>query len=83
MKKYLVDVYLPTVGKHMNVFLPDSKEIGEVIGLLSRAAESLSVGSYKGTNDTMLLNALNGVPYELSDTVEEAGIRNASQLILI
>lgn len=83
MKKYLVDVYLPTAGKHMNVFLPSTKDIGEVIGLLARAAESLSGGSYKGTADAMLLNAVSGIPYELTVTVEEAGIRNASQLILI
>ena len=83
MKKYLVDIYLPTIGKHLNVFLPSSKEIGEIIGLLARAAENLSGGSYRGTPNTMLLNALDGVPYDLFITVEEAGIRNASQLILI
>lgn len=83
MKKYLVDVYLPAAGKHMNVFLPNTKEIGEVIGLLVRVADSLSGGSYKGTPDSMLLDAGSGEPYDLSLTVEDAGIRNSSQLMLI
>lgn len=82
MKKYLVNIYLPAVGKHMDVFLPAGKRIGEVIRLLVTVAESLT-GGYKGTMDAMLLNAENGIPYSLSDTVEEAGIRNASRLILI
>ena len=83
MKKYLVDIYLPAARKHLNVFLPNSKEIGEVIQLLIRVSEPLSGGSYKGSTDTMLLNATTGNPYDLNLTVEDAGIRNASQLILI
>lgn len=83
MKKYLVDVYLPAASKHLDVFLPDSKQIGEVTRLLVNLADSLSNGVYKGTADSMLLSADTGLPYTLTDTVEEAGIRNASRLILI
>lgn len=83
MKKYLVDVYLPAAGKHLDVFLPAGKQIGETIRLLVAVAESLSGGSYKGTPDAMLLRADSGEPYPLKITVEEAGIRNSSHLILI
>ena len=83
MNKYLVDVYLPAAGKHLDVFLPENKQIGEVIRLLVSVAESLSGGSYKGIGDAMLLSAQTGKPYILTQTVEEAGIRNASRLILI
>lgn len=83
MKKYLVDVYLPAAGQHLDVFLPYSKTIGEVIRLLVNVADSLSNGVYKGTSDSMLLSADTGLPYTLTDTVEEAGIRNAARLILI
>ena len=83
MKKYLVSVYLPAAGKHLDVFLPAGKRITEVIRLLVSAAESLTGGSYRGTMNAMLLDAQSGVPYPLMLTVEEAGIRNASELILI
>lgn len=83
MKKYLVDVFLPASGRHCDVYLPAEKRIYEVIILLERLAESLSGGSYKGTRDAMLLNADNGMPFDLNSTVYDAGIRNASQLILI
>ena len=83
MKKYLTDVYLPAAGKHLDVLLPSNKQIGEVIRLLVSLAEPLSGGSYQGTADAMLLSADSGVPFELTVTVEEAGIRNASRLILI
>lgn len=83
MKKYLVDLYLPAAGKHLDVFLPAEKYIGEAIPLLVSAAEALTGGSYKGTADAMLLNAVSGMPYEKDQTVEDAFIRNASRLILI
>ncbi len=83
MKKYLVDIYLPAASMHVDVFLPSNKQIGEIIRLLVTAVQPLAGGSYMGTADTMLLNAASGLPYELTATVEEAGIRNASHLILI
>ena len=82
MKKYLVDLYLPSAGKHFDVYLPTGKQIGEVIQLLVSIAESLYGGSYKGTNDALLLNAYNGEPYNQNDSVYDAGIRNSSKLIL-
>lgn len=83
MEKYLVDVYLPASGEHYDAYLPAGKQIGETIQLLSGMLESLSGGSYKGTMDTVLLNANSGEPLKKNDTVYDAGIRNASKLILI
>ena len=83
MKKYLVDVYLSAVGKHLDVYLPTGKRIGEATQLLVSIAESLSGGSYKGTANSVLLNANGGDPLNINDTVYDAGIRNSSKLILI
>ena len=83
MKKYLVDVYLPATGQHMDVYLPTGKQIGEATQLLVNIAESISGGSYKGTKDAILLNANNGLPLDRNSTVYDAGIRNSSKLILI
>ncbi|MDR1210349.1 MAG: hypothetical protein LBK41_08590 [Clostridiales bacterium] len=83
MKKYLVDVHLPAAGKHYDAYLPSGKQIGEATRLLVSIAESLSGGSYKGTADSVLLDADSGEPYERGITVRDAGIRNASKLILI
>lgn len=83
MIKYLVDIHIPAAGRHLDAFLPANKQIGEVIVLLKEASEPLVGGSYRGTADAMLLNADTGLPYGQTLTVEEAGIRNASRLILI
>jgi len=83
MKKYLVDIYVPAIGKHYDAYLPANKQIGEVTLLLIDIAESLSEGSYKGTKGTVLLNANNGEPLNQNNTVYDSGIRNSSELILI
>jgi hypothetical protein len=83
MKKYLVDVYLPATGKHYDVYLPAGKQIGEATQLLVSIIESLSSGSYIGTADAVLIDALSGEPLDRSSTVYDAGIRNSSKLILI
>jgi hypothetical protein len=83
MKKYLVDVYLPASGQHYDVYLPTGKQIGEATQLLASLAESLSGGSFQGTADTVLLNAISGEPLNRHATVYDVGIRNSSRLILI
>lgn len=83
MDKYLVDVYLPSLRKHFDVFLPANKLIGEVISLLIDILEPLSTKSFEGTADTVLINAVNGEIYNFNTTVFDAGIRNSAKLILI
>ena len=83
MKKYLVDIYLPAIGKHYDAYLPAGKSIGETTALLVKIAKSLSDGDYKGTSNSVLLNALGGEVYDHILTVFDAGIRNSSKLILI
>lgn len=83
MKKYLVDVFLPTLGRHYDVYLPANKTVYEAVLLLSQIAESLSEGNFKGSATTMLLDAKSGEPYSMADTIYKVGIRSASRLILI
>ena len=83
MTKYLVDIYLPALSEHYDAYLPAGKLIGEATSLLVSIVESLSDGNYKGTADAVLINAVNGEIYNRNITVYDAGIRNASKLILI
>lgn len=83
MKKYFVDVYLPSVGEHFGVKLPAGKTVGEATSLLIEIVESLTRGAYKGMDHPVLLNADNGEPIGQNLTIYDAGIRNASRLLLI
>ena len=83
MRKYLVDVYLPSVGKHYDVYLPAGKLVSESTSLLVEIAQSLTGASYKGTENSVLLDAVSGQPIRHDITVYDAGIRNSSKLILV
>ncbi|MDR1703302.1 MAG: hypothetical protein LBS19_01270 [Clostridiales bacterium] len=83
MTKYLVDVYIPASGRHIDAFIPAGKLISDTTALLVRLAESICGGSFKGTPDTMLLDAASGRPFDRNINVFDAGIRNSSKLLLI
>ena len=40
MRKFLVDVYLPALGKHYDVYLPAGKKIGEATQLIVKIAKN-------------------------------------------
>ncbi len=83
MKKYLVDIYLPTIGTHYDVYLPANKTMAEAINLVVQLLERLSEGSYQAgaTPALMALETGEGFPQHLS--VHDAGIRNATKLVLV
>ncbi len=83
MTIYLVDVYLPASGDHFDTYLPAGELVGEATLLLTKIIEPLAKGKFKGHSDSVLLNADNGDVYDRNITVYDAGIRNASKLILI
>ncbi len=83
MKKYLVDVFVPSIENHYNAYLPSTRKVREVTQLLVKLAGSLTDGGYQATEKTMLLWADSGSRLDPELTVEEAGIRNSSHLILV
>lgn len=83
MNKYLVDIYLPACGKRYDVYLPAGIKVGEATNLLINMMESLSKNNFKGTKNTVLINADNGNLFDCNVTVHDAGVRNSSRLILI
>ena len=83
MKKFIVNIQLPTSGNNYDVYLPAGKRISEIVGLLVDMAGSLTNGAFKGTDISVLLNADSGEPLARDVTVYDAGIRNSSRLILI
>ena len=83
MKKYLVDVFVPSIDSHYNAYLPSSRKVREVTQLLVQLAGSLTDGGFQAAENNMLLWAGSGTRLDPDLTVEEAEIRNSSHLILV
>lgn len=81
--KVLVELYVPTIEKSYEVFLPIGKRIGEIVLLISKALEDIGGGYYIVTNQERLYSRITGKAYEENGVLKNTDIRNGSQLVLM
>ena len=53
MDKVLIDLYVPSLNEHYDVYLPISRKIYEVEKLLSKMIEELSYERYKNSESVL------------------------------
>ena len=83
MKKVLVEVFVPTLEKSFDVFIPVGSPMYEVSELMKKAISDLSDGRFIANSDTTLCYKENGLILNINITVYELGIHNGSKLMLI
>ena len=83
MKRFLVEIYLPVSDFCYDVSIPSNSKIHEVIDLLGKPLSDLSGGMYIATADSVICTRENGEALDINLSVEEAGIKNGSKLMLI
>lgn len=81
--KVLVEVFVPTLGKKMDVFIPLRSPMYEVLELLKKAAADLSNGQFLPNAETAICRREDGNILNINLSVYELGIRNGSKLMLI
>lgn len=83
MKKVLVELYVPIIGKSYDVFIPNTSPMSQVTELLKKAAQELSGGRFIPTEESAVCYRENGSVLNVNMTVYELGIHNGSKLMLI
>ena len=85
MNKILVKLYVPTLERNYDIWLPLNKKIGNVILLLVKAISEINREEYKVSEDNLpiLYNKLTAIPFDVNLTVKECKIKNGSEIILI
>ena len=81
--KILVRLFVPTIEKQYDIWLPQNKQIYYVIKLLTKAVYEYTGGFYKPSKTPRLYDKITGKIYNINDTVREAGIINSTELILL
>ena len=81
--KINVDVFVPTINKTYNVFIPVNKTVGEIIHLLNKAINELTDNEFPISNNLSLINLFTNTIYNLDYSVKNNKILNGSRLILI
>jgi hypothetical protein len=83
MNKVLVKLYVPIIDGQYDIWLPLNKKIYNIIVLLSKAVNELEEGYYQPEEMPILYNRLTGMPYDINLKVQEADIRNGTEIVLI
>lgn len=81
--KVCIDLIVPVIEEHYNVFIPVNKKTIEIIFLLNKAINELTDNCFPISNKLNLINANTGVGYDVNLTFKENGILNGSKLILM
>ena len=77
--KYLVDLYVLSLDKHFEMFIPVDEKVGNIVNLLDKSLLSM----LSSNNKFALLNLYSGNLYKNNDLVRNTDIQNGARLILI
>ncbi|MBR0467079.1 MAG: methyltransferase [Clostridia bacterium] len=83
MNKILVEVYVPALLKSFEMYIPLKSKMYVVIKLIEAAIVELSNGSYVNNPKVMICEKNTGTIYNINLTVEQLGLKNGSQLMLV
>ncbi len=83
MYKFLVEVYVPVLGKAWDMFIPQSMQMYEVLELVKKAVTDLSEGRFIADENTAICNREDGTILNINLSVTELGVKNGSKLMLI
>lgn len=81
--KVLVKIVVPEIDKTYDVFLPISRKIGNIIGLLNKSISDMNEDCFPVSTKKCLYNRYTGTRYNFNNLLSETDIRNDSVLILL
>jgi len=83
MNKVLVKLYVPTIEKQYDIWLPINKKVNKITNMLIKSVNELCGGYYVPLKSTMLYDKNSAEPYDRNLNVKENNIRNGTEMILI
>lgn len=77
--KILINLYVVSMDKNFEIFVPVNEKVGNITNLLSKTL-FYNFGSNKKNT---FLNAMNGNMYRNNDLIRNTDIKNGTKLLLI
>lgn len=81
--KVNVDLIVPSIEKRFNLFIPVNKKTIEVIFLINKAINEMTMGEFPINESLSLVDGYSGNPYDPSKNIKDNKILNGSKLILM
>lgn len=83
MNKVLVKLYVPTIGKEYDIWIPVNRTIYTIVELIVRTINEFTNGEYAPAKLPVLYDKKTAKSYDFNLTVGESNIKNGSEIILI
>lgn len=83
MNKVLVKLYVPTIEKEYDVWIPLNRRIYTTIKLIVKAINEFTNGEYSPSKLPVLYDRKTAKPFDINLTIGESTIRKGSEIILI
>lgn len=83
MNKILVEIYVPALMKTFEAYIPIRSKVYDVLQLIESAVRELSDGSFQPDANVLLCERNTGIIYNINMSVEQIGLANGSQLMLV
>lgn len=80
--KVLVIVYVPSIERKFNVYIPCAKKVGTVKNLIIKIVEEMSDGTFVDDGCKNLFDKLTGEQIDNQQFVKFSNIKNGSKLVL-
>ena len=83
MNKVLVNVFVPTIGRRYEIFIPVNEYVWKINKLIVKSISDLTEGVFPINKNYFIINIDNGRIYNNNNIVISTDIRNNTNLILI
>lgn len=77
--KILVNLYVVSMDKNFEIFVPVNEKVGNITNLLGKAL----FYNFDNNEKNTFLNAMNGNMYRNNDLIRNTDIKNGTKLLLI
>ncbi len=81
--KILIELSVPSIEKHYDLYVPVNKKIGTVKKLIETALVELTDTAYQIKKDTNLYSQDTGEIYDVNTTIIDTNLKNGSRVILV
>lgn len=81
--KILLEVYIPSIEKEYDIFVPVNKKIGTIKKMIETGIIDLTDDVYSISDDTNLYSKDTGNMYDVNVKLIDTDLKNGSRIILI
>lgn len=80
--KVLIKLFVPEVEQSFEMYIPVNKTVSQVIFLMNKVVNDITLGSYPIKDTIKLINRRSNVQYDLSKLIRNTDIKNGTELVI-